>query len=1143
MPPVIAIVAGISLTSILTSIAISVVSDLVIMGVSQLLGGNNQPAASVQPQTITVKEPLAPWKVIYGRARVGGAWVYIHTTGNPVIGENSALMGAIVLACHQCDAIEKIFFGDQEVPLDSTGNAMGMYRNFVHIWKHLGTGDQAADPELIRWGDGTWTSQHRLLGMCYIAIDLAYNKDLFPSMPVISAQVRGKIVLDHRDGGLRWTNNPVLCISDYLRDTRFGMGFHVSDLNFDSFNAEANACDEIVKTAAVGGHWSMPQVSFTAQVSKSYNANASTSKTIAGAFTLASEALAVDTGDMVMLSGAALPPPLVTNTPYYVIRQTDGNDYVYQSLNIQQTPVIQLAASASDAAAGTALTITHDGSGTMWRTDQMWLLGVDAKGFNTGDSVQVSQYDENPLPAPLTQNGAYYWISYDHHQQNLGSIHDIVEVYGRGMVASSLENALAKIPIALTSVGASVYNLARFYEKRWTCNGVVDTSNKPSDILGQLLSCCGGKLVRAGDEWNIFTAIWRGIGTSLTDHDLRGPLKVATLVSRRDVFNGVRGTYISPANFDQPQDFPPYPDPNRPDEDIFMAQDGGERIWSQDIQLAFTNSPSMAQRLAKVLLMQMRQQVSIVFPARLTAFNVTVAQNINVTLPRMGWTDKVFEVVDWTLVLEGGGSGKPPNPGIDLTLRETDPSVYEWDNGAETTGWWVARPDLPTALIVAVPVIVSATESRYVTATGAGQSSGVTVTWNPVGDAASYQVTYADASGNQITLPVQSAGQGNSAFIGPLTKGSYTAQVRTINLYDVASAWSDPFPFTVVGVVGPPPDLLNFLVTAVYGQAHVTWDQSPDQDVINGGNIWIRWSPAIGGATWATATGLSQLLAGSATEATVPLQAGSYLGKAVDSAGNQSVTAAVWVVAAVDSSGLELLMTNTEDPGFAGSKTNLTVTSGVLQLTTVSGDTTMDTWPSVDPVANWDAEGALNTSGEYDFNTVTDLGAVFGFHMELDMTAVGVGTSTLGDLTGATITAQISTTTTDPAGTPTWSAWAPLLVGDFTGRGVRRRLLFTTNEYSYSLGCSALTDKISMPTRTWTDSAVALASGGTRVNFTPAFYAAPDARGYPIGAGPGAYVDVTLVDRQGATFTIRNSGGSGISGTADLYAFGAGSEV
>src|SRR5215469_4741895 len=289
MPPVAALVAGISLTTVLTSMAISFVGNFVIAAISQALGGTDQPAAGVQPQTITLKQALAPWKVIYGRARVGGAWAYIHTTGNPVIGQNSALMGAIVLACHQCEAIEKIYFGDEEVKLDSSGNALGKWRNYVHIWKHLGGPGQAADQNLINFSDGLWTAKHRLAGRCYIAIDLAYNEDLFPSMPVISAPVKGRILLDHRDGGSRWSDNPVLAVSDYLRNPDYGMGFALSEFNLASWNAEANACDELVRSALVGGNWKLPSDSFTAETSKRYNYARSTSKTVASAFTIASD--------------------------------------------------------------------------------------------------------------------------------------------------------------------------------------------------------------------------------------------------------------------------------------------------------------------------------------------------------------------------------------------------------------------------------------------------------------------------------------------------------------------------------------------------------------------------------------------------------------------------------------------------------------------------------------------------------------------------------------------------------------------------------------------------------------------------------------------------------------------------------------
>ena len=71
------------------------------------------------------------------------------------------------------------------------------------------------------------------------------------------------------------------------------------------------------------------------------------------------------------------------------------------------------------------------------------------------------------------------------------------------------------------------------------------------------------------------------------------------------------------------------------------------------------------------------------------------------------------------LFLDGGGGGGESVPGIDLSLRETDPASFEWQNGMETTGWWAPRTNLPSVFNVPTPVIASVTEERYVTAAGA----------------------------------------------------------------------------------------------------------------------------------------------------------------------------------------------------------------------------------------------------------------------------------------------------------------------------------------------------------------------------------------------------------------------------------------
>src|SRR5690348_11831002 len=49
----------------------------------------------------TTKNPIAPWQIIYGRARVGGTPVFINSFGD----QDKYLDLVIVLAAHPCESV------------------------------------------------------------------------------------------------------------------------------------------------------------------------------------------------------------------------------------------------------------------------------------------------------------------------------------------------------------------------------------------------------------------------------------------------------------------------------------------------------------------------------------------------------------------------------------------------------------------------------------------------------------------------------------------------------------------------------------------------------------------------------------------------------------------------------------------------------------------------------------------------------------------------------------------------------------------------------------------------------------------------------------------------------------------------------
>src|SRR6185437_4861867 len=127
-------------------------------------------------------------------------------------------------------------------------------------------------------------------------------------------------------------------------------------------------------------------------------------------------------------------------------------------------------------------------------------------------------------------------------------------------------------------------------------------------------SAMAGNAVYSEGTWKIYAAAYRPSGLpALTDNDARDSIKFQPLLSRRDLSNGVKGQYKSPTNAWQPDDFPPVLNA------AAVAQDG-ENIWL-NLELPFTISPSMAQRIGKIQLNRIRQQGTLTFPGKLAAYH------------------------------------------------------------------------------------------------------------------------------------------------------------------------------------------------------------------------------------------------------------------------------------------------------------------------------------------------------------------------------------------------------------------------------------------------------------------------------------------------------------------------------------------
>ena len=138
---------------------------------------------------------------------------------------------------------------------------------------HTGTDAQEADTGLqARYpNDGNiinpvawWTAAHRGVGIAYMPIELYYHPEIYRGIPAVSAIIKGQKVYDPRNpdpvpaNRWAWSNNPALCILDYLTSKRYGAQaryperddgvLETSEIDEASFIAAANYCDMMVTT-------------------------------------------------------------------------------------------------------------------------------------------------------------------------------------------------------------------------------------------------------------------------------------------------------------------------------------------------------------------------------------------------------------------------------------------------------------------------------------------------------------------------------------------------------------------------------------------------------------------------------------------------------------------------------------------------------------------------------------------------------------------------------------------------------------------------------------------------------------------------------------------------------------------------------
>ena len=839
-------------TAIGVALTQGIVGTVVAGALSGLIPDDAQNGDQVEQQAsalLNKSSNNAPLPVVYGYRKIGGTRVFMEVSGT----DNEYLHVVIAMSEGEINSFENVYLNDI-ISTDSRFNGV------LNVYTHTGTDNQTADSNLVA-SLPNWTSAHRLRGTSYVYVKLKFDVDAYPQgLPTITADLKGTKVYDPRTSTTVWSDNPALCVRDYLTNTRYGRGIDTSLIDDASFTAAANYCDTTV---------------------------------------------------------------------------------------------------------------------------------------------------------------------------NIG--------------------------------GATV--------KKYTCNGIVNTSQGSIGILKQLLTSCKGFLVFTGGKYKLIIDKVETAAFTFSEDNIIGEWKVS-LGSKNSQFNRIRANFINKNKQWQP-------DIAVVESTALRTLDNGE-LLEKTITLPYTTDIDRAKMITTININQSRQKISCEFTSTIEALKAEVGDVVYIKHSTVGWqylnasAGKKFRIIKMAL---------QNNDEVRVTAVEYADGSYDF--GTIQVADTAPNTNLPDVTTTRIPVNLLVSEELYITNTGQGVQVRANLNWTAPTDAFAqfYEVEYAEGSG---AFQFVTQTRATSAQVNNLKAGTFSFRVRTVNTIGVKSAYTTTTK-SFAGLTTPPVTITNFSVNAIDGSAHLQWDRSIDTDVIHGGFLRIRHTPLITGAVWAGGSSLGQALAGTSTNATLPLLAGTYMIKAVDSAGNFATNATIAVTTVPNIIDFNVVETITESPTFSGTKVNTVKDGNTLVLT--------------------DVNNIVSTSGSYAFNTVADLGAVYTSRVTANFVASGFVQTDVIDSRTALVdtwanwdgepsdkviaTLEIRTTNTDPTATPTWTPWQPLVIGDFQARAFQFRVSITSSDSSRNIAISDLSVTIDMPDRNEKAQNVNVPTSGLTVTYNNPFKAVP----------------------------------------------------
>ena len=1049
--------------------------------------------------------------VVYGRRKIGITRVFVESSGT----DNQYLFVAGVVCEGEIEEIEQIFIDDKVVLFNGdldhgvtrevAEDDLNFYKDSSHIQiqAFLGQDDQIASSVLTQ--SFSWSTDHRLRGVCYLAFRFKWNQDIYSSIPDIKVILKGKKVFDPRDSTTGYTQNSALVLLDYLRNNRYGKGIpdDAFETNFASFQTSANEADtEIVPRSITV----TPVAGITKQdINGYYNDRPSF---FVDKFIRSQE-------QVTSISG-------ISSGVY-------TSDRFFGYINAPSTNTFEFQTTSDDA--------SHVYIGNNAQTVDNLIKEIEK---NRSSKLIVNN---GGLHATVTQSGSKALVS--------GEQYPIVIYYGQARGGSNMTFRWR------VSGGTYATDLSPIFSNgenttdevpaviKFETHAVLDTDQKVIENVKKLLNPMSALFTYNNGVYKVKIEGTGSASKTITSDNVVGGAKVLG-ERKNNKYNRVIGTYVNPFKNYQNDTvtFPPSDDSNI--ETAFkhatMLAVDNNTLLEGNFQFPNVTNTYNAETLCEIILRRSRNQLQIQLTLTSEFLELEIGDIVAITYPSGGFNAKPFRVLGLTI---------NEDLTVNVQLFEHQDNFYTFNekNVIPT----IPDTTLPNPFIVQTPTVSATDELR------ARNEEAIAVLL--------VNVTATDLFINDFEVQAKRStdsvfinlGRGSSSqFELVNVEDNVVYDIRARSVSSISRSSFVSIQHQVVGKTQPPEDVTNFSVNIIGTEAHLGWTPVSDLDL---SHYRIRHCRETSGGTYANSIDIADKVSRPANTVIVPAMTGTYFIKAVDKVGNSSRNAVSKVAIIENIKGLNAVATSTQSPNFTGSKTNTVVVDNKLQLGTSNlFDSVAGNFD--DASGLFDAgQGNIASSGTYEFDTHIDLGSVYTSRVTANMnvanfsyvdlfdSATGNFDDRDGDFDGdpsefddTNSELLVATTEGDPSGSPTYTDFRKFFVGDYKARVFKFKVRMTSTKGTATHQISALSVTVDMPDRVFSESDIVsgTSASGKTVTYSPAF---KQVQGIGISASnltSGDYYAITNKSATGFTIEFFNSSNATVSRTFDYVARGYG---